>query len=103
NEQIGQIDAELGSVLDIQRVFGVDEGAGAAQLLHFGDDLQGERGLARGFGTVDFDDAAARQAAYAQRDVQPQRPGGHDLDVVFDSIVAVAHDRALAKLFFNLG
>jgi hypothetical protein len=63
-------------------VLGVDEGAGAAELLHFGDDLQRQRGLARRFRAVDFDDAAARQAADAQRDVQAERAGGHDLDVL---------------------
>jgi hypothetical protein len=37
---------------------------------HFGDDLQRERGLAGGLGPVDLDDAAARQAADAERDVE---------------------------------
>jgi hypothetical protein len=69
-------------VLDVQRVLGVDEGAGAAQLLHLGHDLQRQRGLARRFRAVDLDHAAARQAADAQRDVQAQRAGGDDLDVL---------------------
>ena len=36
------------------------------------DDLQGQRGLARGFWSVNFDHTAARQAAHAQGNVQPQ-------------------------------
>ena len=48
-------------------MFGVDKGAGAALLLHLGNDLQRQRGLARGFGTVDFNHAAARQTTYAQK------------------------------------
>jgi hypothetical protein len=53
-------------------VFGVDEGAGAADLLHLRDDLQRQRGLARRLGAVDLDHAAARQPADAERDVEPE-------------------------------
>ncbi|MCY1541391.1 hypothetical protein D9M68_770800 [compost metagenome] len=102
DQQIGEVDPQLGGVLHIQGVFGVDERAGAADFLHFGDDLQRERGLARGFRTIDLDHAAAGQAADAQRDVQPERPRGNHLDVVRDLVVAVAHDRALAELLFDL-
>jgi hypothetical protein len=80
-----RVDAQLLRVLGVQRVFGVDEGAHAAELLHLGDDLQRQRGLARRFRAVDLDHPAARQAAHAQRDVQPQRAGGHDLDVLATS------------------
>ena len=45
---------------------------------------------------------AARQAAHAQSDVQAQRAGGHDLDVLDLLAVGQAHDRALAELFFDL-
>jgi hypothetical protein len=69
-------------------VFGVDEGGGAAELLHLGDDLQGQGGLAGGFRAVDLDHPAARQAADAEGDVQAQRAGGDDLDVAFDLAVA---------------
>src|SRR5690606_3614417 len=102
DEQVFEVDAQLGGVLDVERVFGVDEGAGAAKLLHFGDDLQRKRGLARGFRTIDFDDTPARQTAYAQRDVKTERPGGNHLNVVLDLVVAIAHDRTLAELLFNL-
>ena len=61
----------------VERVLGVDEGRGAALLLALGDDLQRQRGLARGLRTVDLDDAAARQAADAERDVEPERAGRH--------------------------
>ena len=75
---------------------------GAGDLLHLGDDLQRQRGLARRFGAVDFDHPAARQATDAQRDVQAQRAGGDDLDVFDLLAVAQAHDRALAELLFDL-
>ena len=52
------------------------------QLLHFGDDLQRQRGLARRLRAVDLDDAPARQAADAERDVEAERAGGDGLDVL---------------------
>jgi len=103
DQQVGQVDAELLRVLDVERVFGIDEGAGALELLHLGDDLQRQRGLAGGLGAVDLDDAAARQAADAQRDVQAQRAGGDDLDVFQRLALAEAHDGALAELLLDLG
>ena len=61
-----------------------------------------ERGLARGFRAVDLDHAAARQAADAERDVEAERAGRDDLDVVGDVRVAQPHDRALAELLLDL-
>ena len=83
-------------------MLGVDERGGAADALRLGDDLQRQRGLARGLRTVDLDDAAARQAADAERDVQPERAGRHRFDVVVRAGIAQAHDRALAELLFDL-
>ena len=72
-------------------------------LLHFGNDLQSEGGFAGRLRAVNFDDPTARQAAHAQRDVQAQRAGGDDLDVLDRLALTQAHDGALAKLLFNLG
>jgi hypothetical protein len=83
-------------------VFRIDEGGRAAQLLHFGNNLQGEGGLAGGFRTIDFDHSAARQAAYAKRNIQPQGTSRDGLNVAHHIMVAEAHHRAFAKLFFNL-
>jgi hypothetical protein len=55
-------------------VLGVDEGGGAAELLHFGDDLQGERGLAGGFGAVDLDDPAAGRPPTPRAMSSPSEP-----------------------------
>jgi hypothetical protein len=103
DQKIRQVDAQLLRVLHIQRVFGVDKGAGAGLALHLGDDLQREGGLARRFRAVDLDDAAARQAADAQRDVQAKRSGGDHLDVLELLALAQPHDRALAELLLDLG
>ena len=102
DQQFLQVDAELLGVLDVERVFGIDKGAGAAELLHFGDDLQRQRGFARRLRAVDLDHTAAWQTANAQRNVQPQRAGRHDLDVLDDLAGAQLHDGAFAELLFNL-
>ena len=81
NQQIVDIDAELPGIGRVERVLGVDEGAGAAALLRLGDDMQRQRRLARAFRPVDLDDPAARQAADAERDVEAERAGRDHLDV----------------------
>src|SRR5690606_7355207 len=79
-----------------QRMLGIDEGAGAALLLGFGDAVQGDGGLARAFRAVDLDDAAARKAADAQRDIEPERAGRDRLDL--DALAgAELHHRSLAE------
>ena len=97
-----QVHTQLLGVLDVEGVLGVNEGAGAALLLHLGHHLQGQRGLARGFRAVDLDHPAARQAAHAQGHVQAQRAGGDHLDVFNRLALAQAHDRAFAELLFDL-
>ena len=103
DEQLVEVDAELLCVLDVERMLGVDERAGASDLLHLCDDLQRQRGLARRFRAVDLDHPTARQAADAECDVQPERAGGHDLDVLGHLGVGQPHHRALAELLLDLG
>ena len=84
-KHLADVDAELAGVDRIERVLRVDVGSDAAGLLHLRDDLQAQRGLARRLGPVDLDDAAARQAADAQRDVEAERAGRDDRQVVLRS------------------
>ncbi|MND38289.1 hypothetical protein D3C80_289910 [compost metagenome] len=101
NQQVIDVHPELAGVVRVQGVFGVDEGTGGAHLLGFGDDGEGQGGLAGGFGTVDLDDTAFRQAADAEGDVQAQGAGGNGRDGLA-VMVAHAHYRALAELLFDL-
>src|SRR5262249_996111 len=94
-------DAELARVRDVERVLRVDERADAAALLRLGDDVERERRLPRRFRPVDLDDAPARQPADAERDVEPERAGGDDLDLRRRLVGAETHDRALAELLLN--
>ena len=73
----------------------------AAALLGAGDDVQRERRLAAGFGAVDLNDAAARHAADAEREIKRKRAGGDRLHV-HGNVIAETHDRALAVILFDL-
>ncbi len=73
DQQLIDIDAELPGIARIERMLGIDERRDAAALLRFGDDVLGERGLARAFRPEDLDDAPARHAADAEREIEPQR------------------------------
>ena len=75
DEQVVEIDAELLRVLRVERVLGIDERGHAAALLRFGNDLQRERRLAGRLRPEDFDDAAAGQAADAERVVDADGAG----------------------------
>ena len=67
NEEGFDIDTELAGIDRVEGVFGIDEGCDTAELLGFGNGMQGERRLAGGFGAVDFDDAAAGETSNAER------------------------------------
>ena len=102
NQQFLGIDAEFSGVDRVERVLGVHEGGHTAQFLRLGDDRECERRLARGFRPVNLDHAAARHATDAERDVEGQRSGGYDFDVVVGRVLAEEHHRALAELLVDL-
>ena len=101
DEQVVHMYAQVFRIGGVERVFRVNKRSGAACLLAFGDGVQRDRRFARGLRAVDLDDAAAREPAYAKREVERQRAGGNVLHRPV-RIGAQAHDRALAKLFFYL-
>ena len=70
DEQLVDVHADALRVGRIHRVLGVDEGADAAATLRLGDHVVDERRLARRLGAEHLDDASARQAADAERDVE---------------------------------
>ena len=102
DQEVVDIHAELAGIDRVQRVLGIDEGAGAAALLRLGDGVKGEGGLAGAFRPVDFDHAAARQPADAEREVKPDRARGDDLDLLIARTSAHPHDGALAEGPFDL-
>ena len=102
DQQIVHIHAQLSRVDGIERVFGIDERRHAAELLRFGDHVQRQRRLAARFRAVDFDHAAARESADAERGVNRNRAGGDYADRHQHVAVAQPHDGALAVILFNL-
>ena len=82
-------------------MLGIDEGGRAADLLRFGNGVQRKRRLARAFRPVNFDHPAARQAADAKRDIEPEAAGRDrvDLDLL---AAAELHRRALAERAVDL-
>ena len=103
DEQVLDVHAELPGVLDVQRVLGVDVGGDAARLLHVGDEVEAERGLAGGLRAVDLGDAAPRDAADADGGVEVDGPGGDGGDLDPRRLGAHPHDGALAQLLLDLG
>ena len=93
---------EVLGVQRVHRVLGVDERTDAAELLRLGDHVVDERRLARGLRAEDLDDAPARHAADAEREVERERARGDRLHAHLRALVAHAHDRALAELALDL-
>jgi hypothetical protein len=102
DQEVIDVDAELSRVLGVERVLGVDEGADAAPLLGLADGRQRQGGLTRRLRAVDLDDAAAREAADADRVVDGDRAAGDRFDG-HGLALTEAHDRSLAELAFDLG
>src|SRR4029077_4664994 len=93
---------ELLRVPCVERMLRVHERRHAAEFLRLRDHLQRQRCLARGFGTEDFDDAAPRYGADAEREVDADGPGRNGVDRLDGPFLAQAHDRALAELLLDL-
>src|ERR1700740_1765839 len=83
-------------------MFGVDKCTHAALFLGLGNDMQSQGRLARGFGAIDLDDPAAREAANPERNIKAERACRYSFDLNGLLIFAKAHDRAFAKSPFDL-
>ena len=73
DEQLVDVDADAACVLGIHRVLGVDERADPASPLRLGHGVVDERRLPGRLGTEDLDDAAARETADAECEVERER------------------------------
>ena len=102
DEQRVDVDAELLCVLGVERVLSVDERRDAASGLGVRDRVKRQRRLTRRLRAVDLDDAASREAADAERDIEGDGARGDDVDrgAFF---AAQAHDGSLAELAVDLG
>ena len=100
DEQFLSFNADFLRVIGVQRVFGVNEGAGAAELLGLGDHVESQGGFARRLGAEDFRNPAAGQTTDAERQIQTDGAGGNGADIDL-GFVAQLHNRSLAELGFN--
>src|SRR5690606_721186 len=75
DEQVVEVDAQDLRVARVERVFDIDESRQAAVALDLGDQAEGERGFTGRFRSVNFGDAAHRQTADAESEVDGERAG----------------------------
>ena len=101
DEERVEVDAEPAGVGRVEGVLRVDEGRDAASLLGVGDDLQGQRRLARCLGAVDLDDPSPGHTADPQRHVEGEAPRGDDADV-HPVLFSEIHDGPLTALLVDL-
>src|SRR6059036_3223734 len=83
-------------------MLGVDECRHTAQFLRFGNHLQRQRGFPRRFRPEDFHDAAAWNAAHAERIIDADRAGWNGINRLDGPFLSEPHDGALAELFLDL-
>src|SRR2546422_6116031 len=91
DEQIVDVDAQFLCVRRIERVLRVDERRHAAEFLSLRDDLQRERRFPRRLRSEDFDDAAARHTANAEREVDADSAGRNGVDRLDGAFLTEAH------------
>ena len=101
NEEVVDVDADVLRVRRVHRMLGVDECTDAAAALCLRDHVVDERRLSGGLRPEDLDDAAAREPADPEREVECERAGRHraDRDV---RVVVHLHDGALAELTLDV-
>ena len=96
DQQLLDVDPKLVGIDRVERMLGIDEGAGAAALLGFRHHMERQGGLARAFRPVNLDHPAAGQAADPERDIEAQG-ARRDRFGLHHRAFAQLHDRALAE------
>src|SRR3984957_11845850 len=102
NQEVVHVNSELFRVSGIERVLGVDERGHTSHFLRLGNNLQRDGGFTRRFGAEDFDYTPAGKAADAQSCVEGNRSRGNYSNRDDGFLRSQPHDRALAKLLFDL-
>src|SRR5271169_931992 len=97
NQQFVDIDPELASVARVEGMLRVDERARPTAALALGNHVQREGGLTGALRPVDLDDAATRQSADAERDIEAERARRDNLGFRRGLMRPELHNRALAK------
>ena len=84
-------------------MLGVDKRHDAAHGLGLGQNLERQRRLTRGLGSIDLNNTASRHTADTQSGIEGQRAGGNSLDLELGTAVTIPHDGTLTELLLDLG
>ena len=102
DQQIVDVHAQLPRIQRIERMLGIHKRRQPARLLRLGDDLQRNRRLARRLRPKDLNHPPPRNPAHTQRRIKRDRPRRNDRNRHNRLFAAQPHDRAFAKLLFDL-
>jgi hypothetical protein len=83
-------------------MFNIDERCLATGRLGFGNCRHGQRCLAGGLSTEDFDDSTAWKATDAKRKIKRYRTRRNSLDSFIECRFAESHNSATAECFLDL-
>ena len=83
-------------------MFGINKGRNTAVFLSFRNHMQSYRRLTGRFRAINLNDTAARNAARPQRNINRQDACGDNLHIHLRTGIPQTHNRAFAKIFFNL-
>ena len=100
--QIVDIHTDVLCISRIQGMFRIDKSGNAASLLYLCHHMKGHGSLTAGFRSVDFYDPSLWNTSHSQRNIQAQGTGRYGFYIHVCGRVSQLHDRAFAKLFFNL-
>ena len=101
DQELVNIHTQCFCIIGIQRVLRIHKRGDSAVGLGVGNRVEGECGFTRGLGAINLDDAAARQTADAERDIESNRTGGNNRNG-WPLVRAESHDRPFSKLAINL-
>ena len=103
NHQFFHFHAQLARINRVEGVFGIDKGAHTAVFLALGDGFQTQGGFTGRFRAENFNNAAARQTADTERQIDAERAGRDDFEVFILMAAVHFHNGTFAELFFDLG
>ena len=100
--EIVDINANLGCIDWIKRMFDINKATDAPLALCFGDHMETDSGFTRTFWAIDFDDTAARHTTNAQGNIHAQAAGWDRFDRELGRL-AQLHYHTIAIFFIQAG
>ncbi len=101
HEQVFNLNPKTAGIVDVERMFGVDEGGDAAGLLNFSNGMKRQRRLTTRLRAVDLDYATAGIPADPEGNIDTRRATREVRDLMIDGIVGHRDDRTFPELLFD--